>query len=297
MFLPIEPATGRESKGPKFESVSNEITVATYNIHAGIDAWGRRFDALDAIVSLDADVYILQECWTKEGEPGIASHVAAAIGGSFEEVTLASGRRALPHPEAPPVWHRRKAFLDGDHSLYLDSKRALRERIADSERFAHGESGTFSLAVVSRLPLSETRTVWLSSLPRDQVRRAILSTSVHVNNKSIQIFGTHMAHLSQGSPRHFRVIRQEILASLREGSDVIVGGDMNAWGPLVAAHLRPLRRAVKAKTWPSWGPHSQVDHLLYSAGVGVLNGEVIPRLESDHLPVVAKFRLEGRGHN
>ena len=72
---------------------------------------------------------------------------------------------------------------------------------------------------------------------------------------------------------------------------------MNAWGPLVAAHLRPLRRAVKAKTWPSWGPHSQVDHLLYSAGVSVLNGEVIPRLESDHLPVVAKFRLEGRGHN
>ena len=297
MFLPVEPATGRESKGPKFESVSNEITVATYNIHAGIDAWGRRFDAVDAIVSLDADVYILQECWTPEGKPGIASHVAAAIGGSFEEVTLGSGRRALPHPEAPPVWHRRKAFLDGDHSLYLESVRPLRERIAHSERFAHGESGTFSLAVISRLPLSETRTVWLSSLPRDQVRRAILSTSVQVNDKSIRVFGTHMAHLSQGSPRHFRVFRQEILASLREGSDVIAGGDMNAWGPLVAAHLRPLRRAVKAKTWPSWGPHSQVDHLLYSAGVGVLNGEVIPRLESDHLPVVAKFRLEGRGHN
>jgi endonuclease/exonuclease/phosphatase family metal-dependent hydrolase len=145
--------------------------------------------------------------------------------------------------------------------------------------------------------LSETRTVWLSSLPRDQVRRAILSASVHVNDKSVRVFGTHMAHLSQGSPRHFRVFRQEILASLSEGSDVIAGGDMNAWGPLVAAHLRPLRRAVKAKTWPSWGPHSQVDHLLYSAGVGVLNGEVIPRLESDHLPVLAKFRLEGRGHN
>ena len=292
MFVPFEPATGKESKRPKFESVSNEITVATYNIHAGIDAWGRRFDAADAIVSLDADVYILQECWTPEGKPGIASHVAAAIGGSFEEVTLGSGRRALPHPQAPPVWHRRKAFLDGDHSLYLESVRPLRERIAHSERFAHGESGTFSLAVISRLPLSETRTVWLSSLPRDQVRRAILSTSVQVNDKSIRVFGTHMAHLSQGSPRHFRVFRQAILASLGEGSDVIAGGDMNAWGPLVAAHLRPLRRAVKAKTWPSWGPHSQVDHLLASAHIQVLEGRVALMTQSDHLPVVAKFRLK-----
>jgi endonuclease/exonuclease/phosphatase family metal-dependent hydrolase len=170
--------------------------------------------------------------------------------------------------------------------------RPLRERIAHSERFAHGESGTFSLAVISRLPLSETRTVWLSSLPRDQVRRAILSTSVQVNDKSIRVFGTHMAHLSQGSPRHFRVFRQAILASLGEGSDVIAGGDMNAWGPLVAAHLRPLRRAVKAKTWPSWGPHSQVDHLLASAHIQVLEGRVALMTQSDHLPVVAKFRLK-----
>jgi len=55
------------------------VVVATYNVHGGVDGWGRPFDVVDACRRIDADVLVLQECWTPEGGVSTAERVAGAL--------------------------------------------------------------------------------------------------------------------------------------------------------------------------------------------------------------------------
>ena len=79
---------------------SPRLRVANFNVHAGVDGWGRPFDVLAACVALDADVLVLEEVWRPEGEKGMAAEVAEGLGYFCFEHPLADGRRAGPHPDA-----------------------------------------------------------------------------------------------------------------------------------------------------------------------------------------------------
>lgn len=265
------------------------VTVATANLHGGIDAWGRPFDALDALIALRAEVYCLQECWSDEGDAPFASHLASALDAQWRDVPLATGRRAQPHDNPPATWHRRKSFFDGDHGLYLESERALAKNLAASPRYVAGDPGTFSLALVSRHEIIRHEVVYLDKLRRDRVRRALLIVELNVDGHALTVISTHMAHLTHGAPRHFAQLRKVIRS--RRDQPLVLGGDMNMWGPGVRPQLPQLRRAVKAKTWPSWGPHSQLDHLLISRDLDVIDAYVSGNVGSDHLPVMAVLEL------
>jgi endonuclease/exonuclease/phosphatase family metal-dependent hydrolase len=65
---------------------------------------------------------------------------------------------------------------------------------------------------------------------------------------------------------------------------------MNLWGPPLVLLLPGWRRAVKGRTWPAWRPHSQTDHILVSAGVGVVDGRVVYVGNSDHRAVRAELK-------
>ena len=39
------------------------MRVATFNLHAGVDGWGRPTRVLDVVKELDADMLILPELW------------------------------------------------------------------------------------------------------------------------------------------------------------------------------------------------------------------------------------------
>ena len=277
--------------GPSVESVSAEFTVASFNLHGGVDAWGRRFDAVGSAERLGADVLFLQECWTPANGSGLAEQIAQRIGGTAHEVTLASGRRALPHPEAPATWHRRRSLLDGDHALYLDSELPLRNPVSSSARFTDAEPGSWGLAIVSRLPVLSTSVVHLGRLRRDRAHRALLVAHLEVDGAPICAVAVHMTHLTYGSPIHFRRLRRTLEELGGPRSATVIGGDMNLWGPAVSLQLPGWRRAIKAKTWPSWGPHSQLDHLLVGKQLDVLGGRVVDDPSSDHLPIVTRLRL------
>jgi endonuclease/exonuclease/phosphatase family metal-dependent hydrolase len=62
---------------------------------------------------------------------------------------------------------------------------------------------------------------------------------------------------------------------------------MNLWGPPVSLLLPGWRRAVRGRTWPSWRPHSQPDHVLVTSVVRVIDGAVVRTGNSDHLAVRA----------
>jgi len=95
-----------------------------------------------------------------------------------------------------------------------------------------------------------------------------------------------MSHVTDGSPLQYRR-----LARLLPADDVIVLGDMNMPGVPLRMMLPGYRRVVRGRTWPSWRPVIQSDHILATPGLAAqARGEVVlMACASDHLPVRAQF--------
>ena len=73
------------------------LTVTNYNMHCGMDGWGRPYDYVEVIASFGSDVIVLEESWTVEGEElGQAETVAAHLGYQIVAHTLGKGRRVRP---------------------------------------------------------------------------------------------------------------------------------------------------------------------------------------------------------
>ncbi len=270
------------------------VVVANFNVHAGVDGWGRPFDVVAACRSIDADVLVLEECWAPAGGAGgsgTAQAVAAALGYEPHELTLATGRRAQPRPDATDRWMQSMDWRGASHAIYLDQHRPMGRTIARSPRFLEASPGRWGIAVLSRLPVVDRREVDLGRLRRDRARRGALLVRIDMGGgRTLTVVGTHMTHLSYGSPLQFTRLRRRLAPLVDDGPAVLVG-DMNLWGPPVAAMMPGWRRVVRGKTWPAWRPHSQVDHILARGPVRVLGGEVLPMAGSDHRPVRAHLTL------
>src|SRR5580698_6626735 len=58
------------SVAPVASGPMENVVVASFNVHGGVDGFGRPFDVVGSCRAIDADVLILQECWSPaEGEP------------------------------------------------------------------------------------------------------------------------------------------------------------------------------------------------------------------------------------
>ena len=70
------------------------MRVATFNLHAGVDGWGRPTRVLEVVKDLDADILILPELWRADDGPDFYDDLStslAAMTGDF--APLASGER------------------------------------------------------------------------------------------------------------------------------------------------------------------------------------------------------------
>jgi endonuclease/exonuclease/phosphatase family metal-dependent hydrolase len=289
MSAPSVPAATRATTVPA--SPPATLVVANFNVHAGIDGWGRPFDVVAACRDIDADVLVLQECWTpSDGQPGMAAGVGDALGYEVHELSLSTGRRAGPHPKADARWMRPFDWRGASHAIYLDEHRPLGPGVARSARFRQAATGRWGIAVLSRLPVLDHQVLDLGRLRRDRARRGALAVQVAVGGRRLAVVGTHMTHLSYGSPLHFARLRR-LVGPVVGDDPAVLSGDMNLWGPPVSALLSGWRRAVRGRTWPAWNPHSQVDHILVRGPVEVLGGEVLPMAGSDHRPVRVRLAL------
>jgi endonuclease/exonuclease/phosphatase family metal-dependent hydrolase len=268
---------------------TTEFVAASFNVHGGVDGWGRPYDVLSVCRALDADVLVLQESWKPTGGVSTAAAVGDALGYQVTEVTLATGRRGLPHPDASTHWMRPLDWRTASHALYLDSERPLHPRTAASARYHAAEPGSWGIAVLSRLPVLSSKVLPLPRLRRDRATRAVVTLDVELGGRRLGVAGTHMSHLSHGSALHFRAVAR-MLEEVFGDEPVLFAGDMNLWGPPIHAFFGQWRRAVKGKTWPAWRPHSQLDHLLVR-GLSVVGSGVWPESGSDHRPVWARLSL------
>jgi endonuclease/exonuclease/phosphatase family metal-dependent hydrolase len=259
------------------------LILATFNVHLGVDGWGRPYDVVGACRALGADVLLMQESWAPDGgDVSTATTVADRLGMEVVvEVDLAHGRLFAPVATAGPRWGPRAGQL---HKAFrLDG-----ERLGRGAHDRPSVHGTWGLALLSRLPMREVTVHPLGQLRRDAARRVVVEGTVGLDAGDVTVCGTHMSHITHGSHTQYRRLAAELPAGTKAA---VLAGDMNLWGPPVSSYLRGWRRAVKGKTWPAHRPHSQLDHVLTTPPVTVVDARIGKFAGSDHRPVVVTLTV------
>ncbi|TWD48903.1 endonuclease/exonuclease/phosphatase family metal-dependent hydrolase [Agrobacterium vitis] len=164
----------------------------------------------------------------------------------------------------------------------------------------HIEEEQYGDAILTALP---SRRVHAAALPSLGEQRGAIWAEVEVCGQPVQIINTHL-----GLSRKERMMQvnhllgEDWLGHAKQGGKpLIFGGDLNAV-PLSAAfktlnkvlHTGRKPRGLRP-TFPSRFPLLRLDHLFCDNGVELLDMAVLStplaRLASDHLPLLAKFRL------
>jgi endonuclease/exonuclease/phosphatase family metal-dependent hydrolase len=260
------------------------LILATFNVHLGVDGWGRPYDVVGACRTLDADLLVMQESWAPDdGGASTAATVADRLGLEVVvEVGLARGRLFAPVATAGPQWGPRVGQLR--KSFRLDGERWGGAGPNDRPSV----HGTWGLALLSRLPVRDVTVHPLGQLRRDAARRVVIEGTVGLGAGDLTVCGTHMSHITHGSHAQYRRLAAA-LPSVTTAA--VLAGDMNLWGPPVSSYLRGWRRAVVGKTWPAHRPHSQLDHVLTTPPVTVVEAGVAAFAGSDHRPVVVTLAV------
>jgi endonuclease/exonuclease/phosphatase family metal-dependent hydrolase len=261
------------------------VTLATFNVHMGVDGWGRPFDIVGECAALDADILVMQESWEPDdGSPSTAGRVAAELGYEVvEEVGLARGRLYAPMPTNTERWGPLASQVRKTLRLDLEG---YRPTAGSADRaFVRGHWG---LALLSRLPVRDVQLIHLGRLRRDPARRVVVRATVALRDGELTVCGTHMSHITHGSHAQYRQLSRQLPPVGRAGA---LAGDMNLWGPPTSSYFRGWRRAVIGRSWPAHRPHSQLDHVLVTQSVVVSHARIGGFAGSDHRPAVVTLAL------
>ena len=120
--------------------------------------------------------------------------------------------------------------------------------------------------------------------------RVALVAEVDAGGAPLRLVGVHLtSRLPHGPVQQLRRLSRGLHA-LGDGPPTVVAGDCNFWGPGVQRLMHGWRGTVRGRTWPARWPHSQIDHVLVSPGIEVLEQAVMPDVGSDHHPVRVVLR-------
>ncbi|HUY43715.1 MAG TPA: endonuclease/exonuclease/phosphatase family protein [Acidimicrobiales bacterium] len=265
------------------------MRVATLNLHAGVDGWGRTTPVVERALEIGADVLITPELWRGEGGHDLFDELRER--GGYEGV-FAPLARALRNTSGAPgrTWQPFFAHFNGERGLFFREHRALsRAQRASHSRASQLEPGAWGLGILTRLPIEETRVIDLGRLRRERVTRALVLARLRGPSGSFWVAAVHGAHLSHGSRHQYQKIN-ELLDELRPALPILLGGDFNAWRPVLRVFLPGWRSLVRRRTWPARHPHSQIDHLFVRGPWRTLKGFSV-NAGSDHRALVADVDL------
>jgi endonuclease/exonuclease/phosphatase family metal-dependent hydrolase len=229
-----------------------QVTIASLNLHGGLDRRGEPFDVEAACHYLKADIVALQEVWHPDGQPDPLAPPARALGAEVKHASL--------------VAHS---------SLH-------RLRVGPSTA-----PGAWGLAVLTVLPITGYHVVDLGRAPWDPCRRAAqVCTVTTPGGKPLRVVNTHLTHRYISPIQLRRLVRH-----LADGADpTVIAGDLNMPRALTRA-AAGYANAVRGRTYPAHRPLVQLDHLLAGRRLAGLDGEVLDPVGSDHLPVRAQFSV------
>ncbi|MEI7858309.1 MAG: endonuclease/exonuclease/phosphatase family protein [Acidimicrobiales bacterium] len=261
------------------------MRIASFNVHMGVDGWGRPYNVLGECEALDADVLVLQESWTPDdGTPSTAAAIAKELG--YQVVAEAHlARASLYEPTSTDTSRWAPAFGQVRKGLQLDGERW---KVPPGGRHQIAEHGRWGVAVLSRVAWRDSQVIALGKLRRDPASRAVVRFTVDLGGRPLIVHGTHMSHITHLSPTHYRRLAR-LLPPIDQAA--VLAGDMNMWGPPASSFFSGWRRVVIGRTWPSQRPHSQLDHILATPVVQVVDAWVAAASGSDHRPVVATVAM------
>ena len=266
-----------------------KLRIATYNIHKGVSAFGRKariHGIKDAIDLLDADLVFLQEV---QGQHDFHAEI---------------------HTRWPEVGQHE--FLAGESHESAYGMNAVYE---------HGHHGN---ALLSRYPIASFANYDVSDHAYEQ--RGILHAVVKVDETDVHCFVIHLGLFAVSRRRQVQALITEIKKSLPSDAPLIIAGDFNDWskglsqtlykelGVIEAFDLeqipRPsllslkgvrsrfsMRASTHARTFPAGLPWFCLDR-VYLRGFQVEHAEVLKGVPwnqlSDHVPIIATLRSVDR---
>ena len=265
------------------------MRVATFNLHAGVDGWGRPTHAFDVVRDLDADVMILPETWRADDGPDFYEELRENLHVTGGFAPLARGERVTTGVGGSS-WQPRLAHFVGERGLYFYEHRSLtKEQLTTRAGVDYFEKGTWGLSLLTRFEVEDFQVISLGRLPRERVQRALVVARLNDSGRSFYVLAIHGAHISHGSHQQYRKVN-EIASTLDPGVPLLIGGDFNCWRPLLRYFLPGWKTLARGRTWPSHFPHSQIDHIL-GRGPWVSTKSFTRDGGSDHLALIADIEL------
>lgn len=241
------------------------LRVATYNIHKGVQGLGpaRRLEIHNlalAVETLDADIVCLQE------------------------VRATNRREAEYFTRWPDLPQAEFLAPEGYEAVYRTNAVTR-----------HGEHGN---ALLSRWPIIQHRHEDMSDHRFEQ--RGLLHVEVLLEGAPLHVIVVHFGLIPSSRVRQTDQLKRYIAREIPLDAPVVVAGDFNDWGTRVRTMLRVdslhAFEGARTLTYPSRLPVTQLDHIyargMQPLGLAAPRGRIWSRM-SDHLPLIAEFRLPG----
>ncbi len=261
-----------------------KLRIATWNIHKGVSALGRRprvHGIKQALTGIAADIVFLQE-----------------VQGRHDLL-------AIRHASWPAQGQHEFLAGDDQHSAY--GKNAV---------YDHGHHGN---ALLSSFPIAAVRNHDVSDHAFES--RGILHCVVTVDSLVIHCYVIHLGLFAVSRMRQTEALIEAVYTSAPPDAPLLIAGDFNDWTNALSENLRTrlgvtevfdqqlpasrfgsyLRRLAgrgprkaPARTFPAAMPMLQLDR-IYVRGFEVLEAKVLygqswARL-SDHAPLIAELTL------
>ena len=238
--------------------------VVTYNTHKcrGMDGMIRPTRVAQVLRELEADVIALQEV-----------------------VSLSGGRR------------------EQDQAQYLADAVGFEFRIGETRKLRGAAYGN---VVLSRFPVKQVEVYDLTASRREQ-RGCIRCDLEIAHGKMVHVFNIHLGtgYLERRKQAHMLMSR-EVLLSPKLKHPRLVLGDFNEWTHgLVSQMLQHEFESVdiqlhlnRRSTYPGVLPLMHLDHMYFDRELALeeflLHRSRMALVASDHLPLLAEFRLGGK---
>ena len=238
--------------------------VATYNTHKcrGMDGRIRPVRVAEVLRELDVDVIALQEV-----------------------VSLTGGRR------------------EQNQAQYLADAVGFEFRIGETRKLRGAAYGN---VVLSRYPVKQVEVYDLTASRREP-RGCIRCDLEIAHGKIVHVFNIHLGtgYLERRKQAHMLMSREVLLAQSLKHPRLVLG-DFNEWTRgLVSRMLQHEFESVdiqlhlnRRRTYPGVLPLMHLDHMYFDRDLALeeflLHRSRMALVASDHLPLVAEFRIAGR---
>lgn len=209
-----------------------KLRIATYNIHKGVTAFGRKtriHELKEAIKALDADIIFLQE-----------------VQGQHDH-----------HAKKHEAWpsQGQHEFLAGDTHQSVYGMNAVYE---------HGHHGN---ALLSRLPIKTSINRDVSDHAYEQ--RGILHVVVQLAEFEAHCFVVHLGLFAASRRRQIQALIQQIQEHVPPQAPLIIAGDFNDWSQRLSHTMYKELNVIEAFDGPTQHTNSQTPPRFKLRGLGL----------------------------